>query len=262
MKDKIRGRWIRTAQIALLLVIPGVLLFWNRNGTGSQVVIDGFVYDSCGGCFTENNPCKPCKVVLELEGYLSAELARLGIEEGCRIQVHNLLYDEQKELLSERLPDERPGEMAYPVLFLDDEALCGWDEIRERFVPAILVKMGKEDPGTVSGTEKEIDLVRTEGDRIVYFKMSTCASCVKTKDCLDEVLSKYENVDLITWDMEDQGNLALFRAYCRMYDVDAEELSVPAVFIGDRCLEGYEEISLFLEPYLEAGYAHDTYCVK
>lgn len=201
-------------------------------------------------------------MVLELEGYLSSELARLGTEEAYHIQVHNLLYDEKKELLAERFSGARPGEMEYPVLFVEDEVFCGWDEIKESFIPAVLAGTGKEAPDTVSGPEKGIELVRMEEAGIVYFKMSTCASCGKTKDWLEEVISKYENVDLITWDIEDQGILALFRAYCRMYDVDAEELSVPAVFIGDRCLEGYEEICLFLEPYLEAGYARDTYCVK
>lgn len=252
----------RIAGIILLLAGLGWLMLSNADCASPQIRIEGFVYDSCGGCFTQNNPCKPCKVVLELEAYLSSELARLGMEEECDVKVYNLLYDEPKELLSARLLEREPGRMEYPVLFLNDAVLYGWEQIRQKLAPTLLEYGRKTDPGASALHETEILLERSESDIVIYFKMKSCGSCKKTQEYLDGLFQRYGHVRLLTMDIEEHRNLEIFQAYCRMYDANAETMSVPAIFIGDRYLEGCDEISLFLEAYLDAGYAHDTYSFK
>lgn len=225
----------------------------------AEVHIEGFVYDSCGGCFTDNSPCKPCKVVLELEEYLNAELDRLGAGEDRWVEVHNVLYDDQKKLLSQRLSKDRLGEMEYPVVILDDTVLYGWEQIKRELAPAVLARTGRGGSGQEAGEAKEPRLQKAGSDTVVYFKMQACGSCRKTGAFLEELLGKHGDFELLTYEMEDRGNLELFQAYCNTYGMDAENTFVPVIFIGDRCLEGFEEVQLFLESYLEAGYAGNTY---
>ena len=262
MKSRELGNKNRIAWIILLLTGLGLLMLSNADCASLPIRIDGYVYDSCGGCFTQDNPCKPCKVVLELEAYLSSELARLGIEGECTVKVYNLLFDEPRKLFSDRLFEHDSGSMEYPVLFLNDTALYGWEQIKKDFAPILLEYSGKVAPGTSALHEKEILLEKSESDIVVYFKMKSCGSCENTQEYLDRLFQRYGHVRLLTMDIEEQGNLEIFQAYCRMYGTDADTMSVPAIFIGNRSLEGYDEISLFLDTYLEAGYAHNTYCFK
>lgn len=243
------------------MVLFCLMLFFGAYKAPATVKIEGYVYDSCGGCFSDDIPCKPCKVVLELEEYLYSELDRLGARDACKVEVHNILYSKQKQLFSQRISENKLGNIEYPVLFINDTVLYGWAQIRKEFARTVLTGIGKDDSGieSVSSDKEEIVLAKAKSDTVVYFKMTSCRSCQKSEKFLDDLVKKRGDFSLLTYDIEDRGNLSLFQAYCGKYGVNAENTSVPVVFIGDKCLEGFEEVQVFLEPYLEAGYAKDTY---
>lgn len=266
MKNKRAGFWgtSRAAKSTLLLAAALVCLvsLLGADKSAGPAKLDGFVYDSCGGCFTDSSPCKPCRVVLELEGYLYAELDRLGARSDFQVEVHNVLYDREKGLLFQQLPRGLPEEIEYPVLLLDGMALRGWGQIKKDLASMVLSKTGRESPGTVPKDSGEIQLEKAGRDTVVYFKMQSCASCQKTAALLDGLFQKYSQAELVTYDISGQEDLKIFQAYCEAYGLDAENTYVPVVFIGDRGLEGLEEIQLFLEAYLAAGHASGTYRIQ
>lgn len=266
MKNKRACFWgiLRAAKCAILLAaaLACLMSLLGADKAAGPVKLDGFVYDSCGGCFTDSSPCKPCKVVLELEGYLYAELERLGAGADFQVEVHNVLYDREKALLSQRLPQGLPGEIEYPILLLDGMALQGWGQIKKGLASMVLSKTGRGSPSPGPMASGGIRLEKAGRDTVVYFKMQSCGSCQKTAGFLGELFQKYSQVELVTYDIGSQGDLGIFQAYCEAYGLDAENTYVPIVFVGDRSLEGLEEIQLFLEPYLAAGYAGGTYRIR
>lgn len=254
----LRGLWqalLLAAALACLASLPGA------DKAPAPGKLDGFVYDSCGGCFTDSSPCKPCKVVLELESYLYTELERLGAGAGWQVQVHNVLYEGERELLAQRLSPALLQEAEYPVLVLDGVVLQGWGQVRQGLAPALLARAGREAPGTGPGAPGGVRLEKAGRDTVVYFKLESCGSCRKTDAFLDGLLQKYSHVELLPYEIDGQGGLEVFQAYCRAYGLDPDNTFAPVVFVGDRCLEGLEGIQLFLGPYLEAGYASGTYRV-
>lgn len=252
--------------LRLLLICTIVFSLTLLDGTeraSEMLNIDGYVYDSCGGCFSDSIPCKPCTVVLDLEKYLYSELDRFELSEEYRVEVHNVLYHKQKQLLSQEFSDKQIRDLSYPVLFINDTILYGWEQIKDKFAQTIAkyshIEVTEMDSRKA---DKEIKLIRGESNTIVYFEITSCGACKETKKLLDRISGSYEDLEVFIYNIDDSKNLDLFKTYCTKYAMDANSISVPMILIGDRYLEGLDEIQLFLESYLEAGYGSYTYRVK
>ena len=211
----------------------------------AQYKIEAYVYDPCGGCFADGIPCKPCTVVLELEQYLGGELKRQGMSENYEVFVGNTLLPEIKEQYLFRIGVWDKGE--YPVVFIGDHILYGWDEIRSEFPQILGGKTTSEQP-----PQKEPQTDFQSGvDLFVYFKLPSCGQCAEAEELFDRLEQKGVPSKRLTYDVESE--FGLFERYCQAYGADSETLCLPAVFVGDSVLEGYEEIEMFLEEYLGRG---------
>lgn len=227
--------------VLVLVFIIAVSIF----RANAQHKIEAYVYDPCGGCFADGIPCKPCTVVIELEQYLGGELKRQGLSENYEVFVGNTLLPEIKEQYLFRIGVWDKGE--YPVVFIGDHILYGWDEIKSEF-PRIL---GGEAASEQPPSEETQSPFQSGSDLFVYFKLSSCGQCAEAEELFDRLELEGVPSKRLTYDLED--HLGLFERYCRAYGADSETLCLPAVFVGDSVLEGYEEIEMFLEEYLGRG---------
>lgn len=250
--------WLLCA-VVLIIAAAGV---WACTAK-KPVRIDGYVYDSCGGCFTDNAPCKPCKVVIGLEQYLFEALDKAALREHCEVEVHNVLSDKEKQALARSMEEFAAGDTGeYPVVFVNCEKLQGWTQIKEAFSRTVAEAVGKAPADVSMESNRQIILEKATSDTVVYFKMTACSSCKKAGKLLTELSAKTNLFELLTYDLEEPGGLEMFQAYCGTYGVDADTASVPMVFIGDKYLESFEEMELFLEAYLESGLAQTTYRIS
>lgn len=250
MKSKERPSVLKqTVKRGMRPILPGILVLCailvisviRANARGQ---VEAYVYDPCGGCFADGIPCKPCTVVTELEQYLGAELNRLGLSEQYRVSVGNTLLPEQKEKYLFRIGAFDKGE--YPVVFVNDRILYGWDEIRTDFSRAL----GGEaaDPAPEESAQEPFQRGR---NLFVYFQLQSCAECEEAELYFETLEQEGLPAERLTFDFD--SDFELFRRYCEAYGADSEALCLPAVFVGDSVLEGMDEIETFLEEYLNRG---------
>lgn len=236
---------IRVAMlVAAILLILGV----SSCGTAKTISVEGYVYDPCGGCFSANNPCKPCTVVKELESYLHEKAAKYNLEGSLDINVYNTLFDENKEKLEESLGRE-PDTENYPIVFVDNTVLVGWEEIESELLRTIDHNSSTTEKNETS--KMQLEVKETAESMAIYFKTEGCGQCKKTEELLDSA-EKGEHI-IETYDISDNSSYRLLEAYAEKYNLQAEEILVPIIFVGDSVLEGYDEIETFLFTYLEEG---------
>lgn len=258
-KNRCRLFWYFVPMMIAAIVMQ---LLFSGHSTEKTVTIEGFAYDPCGGCFADGIPCKPCTVMLGLEQYLAAELKTLELEVG--FQVHNLFYAEEQQKLQALLPGKYIQDMEYPVLIVGDTVLYGWEQVKQSFRRLVLAETGytqAEIALLTQATDTEIQLERADSETLVYFKMETCRACKEALVYLQGVMRDNPTLELLVYDIEEDGMMDLFEAYCHIYEIDSSEATVPILFIGDKYLDGETEIQLFLSPYLDKGFAHTTYRV-
>ena len=258
-----RNRYLFLKRVILTSIAIVFVIFIYKFWLPNKVKVDCFVYDPCGGCFSDNNPCKPCNVVLEMEKYLFNKVDELGLREAADIHVYNVMYDIQKDLLMGRV---QPGlEFDYPVLFVNDTALFGWNQINERF-DELLLQMVRARPNRSVKRDNSINVTyvheKTEKPVAIYFKRQDCRSCKKTEEYFAQKGNFKGLCEVLIYNIENEENTRLFEEYRKEYGVNLETAGAPMIFIGDTFLEGYEEIETFLEVYIESGYGLKTCIIK
>jgi len=257
-----RHRLFNSVIVGVTVLIM-LIIFIGDFRLNSKVKIDCFVYDPCGGCFADNIPCKPCKVVLEMEQFLYNKVDELGLREVSDINVYNTMYDAQKNLLNGRVQKE--FEVKYPVLFINDTALFGWNQIKMN-IDELLLKIARVRPNHFVKSHDSIDVSfsqeQTEKPLAVYFMMEDCRSCKKTEEYFAQSDNFNGLCEILTYDLENVETMRLFEEYCNKYGVDSKTAGAPMIFIGDAVLEGFEEIDTFLEVYIENGYGVKTCIIK
>ena len=260
---KNRHRLFNSVIFVSVFVLIMLIIFVGDFGLHSKVKIDCFVYDPCGGCFSDNIPCKPCKVVLEMEEFLYNKVDELGLREVTDINVYNTMYDDQKSLLDGRVQTD--SEVEYPVLFVNDTALFGWNRINTG-IDELLLKIARVRPAQVVKEDDSINVSffqeQTKKPLAVYFKMEDCRSCKKTEEYLAGKDDFNGLCEILTYDLENADTMRLFEEYCKKYGVNSKTAGAPIIFIGDAVLEGFEEIDTFLEAYIEDGYGSNTCIIK
>ncbi|MEG1427624.1 MAG: hypothetical protein RSC76_08050, partial [Oscillospiraceae bacterium] len=171
----------------------------------------------------------------------------------------NTMYEDQKKLLDARV--EQGEEWSYPVIFVNDTALSGWNEIHTRLAETLEKATQKKSLCSgKSNSEKagEFSWVKAEIPTVVYFKKENCASCKKAEEFLAREENFRNSCKVISYSLENAQTLRMFEEYCKKYKVDAQTAGAPMIFIGDAALEGFAEIETFLKTYIEKGYGSKT----
>lgn len=107
----------------------------------------------------------------------------------------------------------------------------------------------------VYANEKKVDLV--------YFSSSTCGSCVEVNEILENIKTKYKNVNIIKYDISDLNNIALLNEYCKKYKVESEKKgSVPVVIVRDKYLYGVDEIKEKINSIIKNDINTSTILIK
>ncbi len=252
-----------TSMLLVGAVLMALIIDSGNLRLNSKVKIECFVYDPCGGCFSKNIPCKPCTVVLEMEQFLYNKVDELGLRDVSDINIYNTMNDTQRNLLNERVPKEL--EVEYPVLFINDKVLFGWNQIN-RSIDEMLLKMAgvrnKHTDKADGSMEASFVYEQTQTPLAVYFKMEDCRACKKTEEYLVQHDDFNGLCEITTYNLDNVDALRLFEEYCKKYGVNSETAGAPMIFIGDTVLEGYEEIETFLEVYIKNGYGATTSMIK
>lgn len=95
--------------------------------------------------------------------------------------------------------------------------------------------------------------------QVVYFYVLGCSECEKAKPVIDKIENDYSSqIDLFRFDANDlqKGN-KLFQKFLKEYNLRANS-GVPLVYISDKALMGYSQISNDLNSYIDK--CSSTYC--
>lgn len=256
-----KKKWIALCVIFVFTMLAVLAAGWKIN---RRVQVTAYIYDSCGGCFTGENPCKPCTVEMRLRDYLQKTLNAENLTERTEYHVRNLLYEKYQTELNRIREDHKEDLMEeYPLVFVDGQPLAGWDVLRESLVPTIRRKIYGPFSVFFSETaEPEAILLEPDGvNRIVYFKSPGCAQCEQVEDYfreLRESMTGSDTFEIEILDVSQTENIDMMEAYCLEYELEPDLLMTPTVFIGKTVLEGKDEIEIFLEQRLLSGDGEKT----
>ena len=241
-----KKRWIISGAVFISTVIAVFVVGWKMN---RKVQVTAYLYDSCGGCFTEENPCKPCTVEIRMYNYLQKTIEAADMTQKVEYQVYNLLYEKYRTELNQLQGGSASVE--YPLVFVDGQSLSGWDELKESLIPVIRKKAYGPFSGLFADPEV-LQMISLEPDgknRIAYFKSPGCAQCELAESYFQILEGKLSGNSFIidTYDVSQMENTDIMEAYCREYELDPDMLMTPVVFVGKTVLEGSDEIEIFLE---------------
>ncbi len=244
----------------LLLSLAVCITVTASSAKSRTTEIHAFLYDPCGGCFTGEVPCKPCRAVLELESYLYEQLDAENVRNRFSVISHNLLKVNERDDFEAITGKSFSGQKKFPVVAVNGQLLIGWPEIKDNFKEAVSEKEkpeAKRPKGNIS-KEKEIILKETAEPVIVYFKVNGCKDCKTIEQYYDDNHEIFDEIGWVTYNLSDSGAMSVFSKYCEFYQINEEDATVPLMIIGKRYLEGAAEIESYIQKYLDLGYANNT----
>lgn len=260
---RIKKRRIMFICVGCILLTFLVIYWWAWK---SKVIIECFFYDPCGGCFTDTGPCKPCKVEADLAHQYTEIISQHGFEKIVDLKLYNVLYEVYERTYENRLRRHNliNEEGKYPIVFIGDRYLIGEDEIRNKMVS--LITEAKNPIRKIQHCiyqiynkmliRKKINWEIANENCIVYFFTPYCSECkqveIYLKDLKKESFSN-NNFQVISYNIDEKDNLSLLKKYLQCYQEQTNEIVVPTIFIGDRCLQGYENIKCYLKKALIEG---------
>lgn len=83
--------------------------------------------------------------------------------------------------------------------------------------------------------------------RIHFFSVDACISCLKAEKYIDSLLDEFSNanmdVRLISYDVTNKKDETLLVKYNNYFNIEGDKFKlIPAAFVGDKALIGYDEI--------------------
>jgi glutaredoxin len=250
-----------------LLYFLGILLT-------SKVPVECYLYDPCGGCFTDQGPCKPCEVEKKSNSEYQGLIAQSNLTKTVDFKLYNVLYKfyEQKyEVKLKQFNISNPGR-AFPIVFIGNKYLIGEKEIQEKLISTInyaknpfykLASFLKHKDSTAEETNN-ISFVELGKNNIIYFSVTDCEDCKRVEKKLPELKHQnFKNNDfqIISYKINDKQNLNLLNSYYQEYNIKGE-IVVPTIFVGNKHLSGYEEINKYLKKYLINGDGFNTEIIR
>ena len=221
---------------ALILIVNFLSLAYKK------VTITCYLFDPCGGCSVEENPCKACETETLYRNKYLGIIDSTGLAQRVDFRLYNTLYD--KNLKAYQTDMQRLGFSSdiMPVMSINGIVLEGDKEISERmeavikdtlFLPSLMLP-NKEKKG-----ETEIK------DIIILFKTTGCEDCNELENFINETIPESLKNKFIEFDITEDNNYERFRDYCVVYDANTEYL-VPAIFVNEHCLVGSDQIEEYI----------------
>lgn len=245
-----------TQLILVMLIISSFIGIFTYNKKYKNTVIMAYVDDPCGGCFTDNSPCKPCTVEIETRVFIEKKLNDLEVE-NVEIHVKNIQKQEYALEFFQLISQYKIEKYELPFIKLNDNYISGWDNIKKQF-PLFLQQNGLNiDKGKLKD-DPNISLVPSNKNTIIYFKLPGCKECELVELLLDDLKLNNSHLNIYTYNLNINDNLEIFKQYCINMDLDFNKTLVPSIIIDNHILEGYEEISTFLPTYISQNKGNDT----
>lgn len=260
--------------IGIICVVLGILLVWGMLNS-TKTTIECYFYDPCGGCFTDTGPCKPCTVETRLGHQYMERIAHNGLEDVVDLKLYNVLYEVYKQKYETRLQQYNlTGQKRnYPIIFIGNTYLIGESEIESKMISTIDAARNPlrrmmyfiQHRNKALLPLKKWKYQMTNENCVVYFSVPYCADCKRVKEYLETLKQEeFKNNDfrVISYSIDAEEDFNLFKLYCQLYEVRGNETVVPAVFVGDEYLEGYEQISRGLKTALIQGQGNHTKVIR
>lgn len=260
-----------------ILVLTGIactfLALWELNHV--KVPVECYFYDPCGGCFSDSGPCKPCTVETGLGSQYSQMIAENGLEGIADLKLYNILYKAYGQKYEAKLKKYKlaDSKRKFPVVFVGDTCLMGESEVKSRIISAvksetnflkrIVYAIGRGKNGQPQS--KQVSFVDAQENSVVYFSVPGCEDCKRVDEYLNEIRHEsFKNNDfrVVSYSIELKENLSLLKKYYQIYGAGGDETVVPVVFIGDRYMEGYDQIASLLKKTLIEGEGYNTKIIK
>ncbi|MEX1376247.1 MAG: cytochrome c biogenesis protein CcdA [Eubacteriales bacterium] len=102
-------------------------------------------------------------------------------------------------------------------------------------------------------SENDEQIIQKE---IVYFYSSTCSSCGRVSKILNSLVLTNRNIEVHKYNIMEVENKGIMNGYLKEYGIDFGA-TVPIVFVSDKSLCGYDEISENLQSALD-NYSVET----
>ena len=225
--------------------------------------------------FFHDTACRSCDGTEEFYKVYDEKLKDLEKEAyPCKIFTNNVFQTNGRKKL-ESMAEEwglDVSSIEFPVLLVNGRMFCGMEEIekniREQYLIGIQNGFKESESFKRENHLKEEDLFQGwETDpshmTVVYCYRYTCPECEETFPFLNElpkeinIDGKKVPVDLIKINSREGRGGDRIRVLFEKYNVPEEKQGVPFVFLRDKYLSGYDEISTQLIPLLEKGEALD-----
>ncbi len=202
--------------------------------------------------YAYDTDCSSCKEITSL-------LDDIANEKNIKLYKINVSDNADKEELADyelnsQVPDVIKG--IYPLVFIGDQYLFN-SEITEENINRLL--QGETINHQIN-YQNEFDL-QTENNLIsdldgqeptfIYFYSTTCASCKTAVDYINQLKTKYPDINAIGYNLYVPENITLLRAYGKEYGLKSDQLGeIPVTFISDQALIGDKAILDGLELFV------------
>ncbi len=237
---------ITAVSILLIIFSTGYFVF-----AGNDIMtVDVYLFDSCGGCYGDAGPCKPCPLQIEYTNKYNTLVKDNGLEGQVEIKVHNTVFPNIRTTYNELVAtNNNIIKDSFPVMIAGDVVFNGDEEIDAGALAHINESLSIFSifAGLFAATEDDDILEEAVYvDSLVYFSTALCGSCNEVEQYLDG-LPKEFNSKVIVYSIDEGDNLELLSQYRELYDVSDTTLEVPAVFINDSYLVGVEQTAEYID---------------
>ena len=237
--------------LAWIAILAGMVILVMVVVVNQPVIsIEAYLYDSCGGCFTDTGPCKPCKAVEDYSIRLREANKANNLQGKVKLDVYNVMTPFYKQQYMSRL-DQYQIEDSLPVVFVDGQVYTGNDAIQLTFMaglakqtsfPGNLIALFQPDGAEI---KKDRPLSSRDENVIVYFYLENCEECKKMNDLLAEqqALFPEDKIDRRNY-LEEQY---LYDQFLELYQINQNQPTVPLVFAFDQYFKSADELEQWME---------------
>jgi len=238
---------VTKAMLMIFVMILGLSSCTTNTNTEatSKTSVRGYVYSPRGSCPSNNQACEQPVAVQDLEKFIYNHFMYSESETKLDVQVENLFTDIAMEQFLSNHPISI-DELEFPIIQYEEHILMGWNQI-----------VAEIETITGISTTFDVELSPVDVDTIIYFSMPLCESCARADKLFEEIKTTQE-FQIVRIDISDESNDEIIATYGQELQFNRYEFTVPLVVIGDRYLEGFDEIKLFLQAYLENGIGEHT----
>ncbi|MDR2071211.1 MAG: hypothetical protein LBP81_07345 [Treponema sp.] len=243
-------------RLILLLLVTAALVclsgFFVYRVFSLKTSVELYVFDTCGGCNVQN-PCKPCKVFLDLINKYKRALAEAGLLEKTDFRPYNIYMDNDAAAYRKNISAVGLEEIpSLPAAVIGGRLISGETALDENLIPAVKARrrfmpLLKQFLGFSSNGKGKIGVY--DEKTVVYFSIPYCEDCKKT----GAFLKNLPGLRVIQIDSSDAEGRTLYEKYCEAYGVPVDDYVAPRLFVQKSSFTGYLETVKSLGDILEGN---------